>query len=130
MKDYQYVRERLLAFARKHAHRKIVWITGRATNGPDDMVYHFAKWDVPGEIIEMPADWDEYGKSAGYIRNAKMAEIGDELLLFWDGKSNGSRHMHETMREHGKPVTTFIVDVESPIGDCEFIDFTPPAMAA
>lgn len=71
--------------------------------GPDDMVYHFAKWDVPGELIEMPADWDEHGKSAGYVRNAEMAVKADELELFWDGRSNGSRHMRETMNKYGKP---------------------------
>lgn len=123
VKDYLYVRERLIAFMRKHPERKIVWITGRAGEGPDDMVYHFAKWDVPGELIEMPADWDEHGKSAGYVRNAEMAVKADELELFWDGRSNGSRHMRETMNKYGKPSTTFVVDVDGPEGAFEIFDF-------
>ena len=40
-----------------------------------------------------PADWDAHGKSAGYKRNAEMAEYADALVAFWDGKSKGTGHM-------------------------------------
>ena len=45
------------------------------------------------QIKRMPADWDKHGKSAGYKRNAEMAEQADALIVFWDGKSRGSKHM-------------------------------------
>ena len=54
-----------------------------------------------------PALWDQYGKSAGMIRNKQMAEYGDFLLAFWDGKSHGTKNMIKTMKEmnkHGKVV--------------------------
>jgi hypothetical protein len=54
------------------------------------------------EVIEMPADWKRHGKRAGFIRNEEMAQVGDGLLAIWDGKSNGTRHMINTMREMGK----------------------------
>ena len=47
----------------------------------------------------MPANWDLYGKSAGFRRNIEMADyaIADNsrgiLLAFWDGKSKGTKHM-------------------------------------
>lgn len=42
------------------------------------------------------ANWDQYGKRAGPIRNAIMAQMGNILLLYWDGKSRGSKSMkHE-----------------------------------
>ncbi len=44
-------------------------------------------------IIQMPADWDKYGKSAGHIRNEEMAKIATHALIFWDGKSRGTRSM-------------------------------------
>ena len=50
-----------------------------------------------------PADWDRYGKSAGYRRNVQMAEFADYALIIWDGKSRGSKHMMDIMRKHGKP---------------------------
>ncbi|WPH64848.1 hypothetical protein [Vibrio phage vB_VpaP_SJSY21] len=44
-------------------------------------------------IAEFPANWERYGKSAGYIRNDKMAQHSDVLIAFWDGKSKGTKHM-------------------------------------
>lgn len=48
-----------------------------------------------------PADWEAYGKRAGYIRNCTMAENADALVAFWDGKSPGTRHMIDTARSKG-----------------------------
>lgn len=39
------------------------------------------------------ADWYEYGKSAGPIRNTEMALYADALILVWDGESRGSANM-------------------------------------
>lgn len=44
-------------------------------------------------VKEFPADWDKYGRRAGYIRNVEMAEYADALVAFWDGKSMGTQHM-------------------------------------
>ena len=60
-----------------------------------------AQHQVP--IQHHPAKWDEYGKSAGYIRNAEMAEEGDALIAFWDGKSKGTMNMIKAMKLHKKP---------------------------
>lgn len=38
-------------------------------------------------------DWDRFKKSAGYIRNDLMAKYADAAIIFWDGKSKGSKHM-------------------------------------
>jgi len=88
------------------------------------MVYHFAKWDVPGTLIEMPADWNEHGKSAGFIRNAEMGDEADGLILVWDGRSNGSSHMRDVMRKQGKPIHTRVINVEDQAGGFELFDFT------
>lgn len=79
----------------KHPGEPILFITGRAKNGPDNMVI---QWCVEHERpwVEYPADWDQFGKRAGYIRNTEMAEVGTDLIVFWDGKTKGSMHMYET----------------------------------
>lgn len=85
-----------------------VIISGGA-RGVDKLGEQYAKENIiPLEIY--PAEWDKYGKSAGYKRNAIMAEKGDELLVLWDGKSPGTKHMIKTMKEKNKPVYAFIVD--------------------
>lgn len=47
--------------------------------------------DIP--IERYPAEWDKYGKSAGYRRNEQMAKSADALVALWDGKSKGTKHM-------------------------------------
>lgn len=44
------------------------------------------------------AEWDTYGKSAGYRRNAEMAAYADGLLAYWDGESKGTKHMIDLAR--------------------------------
>lgn len=63
---------------------------------------------VPVDVVE--ADWDEYGKSAGPLRNEEMAERGDILLAIWDGTSTGTRDMVATALGEGLDVYVHRVD--------------------
>lgn len=64
------------------------------------------KWAEANSIplALFPANWDLYRKSAGRRRNIEMAEYGDELIAFWDGRSTGTKHMISIMRTKNKPV--------------------------
>ena len=76
--------------------------------GADMIGYEFAQtYDIPCK--KFPADWDKYGKSAGYIRNKEMSEYADELLAYWDGKSNGTKNMIDLMALAKKPTTIIYV---------------------
>lgn len=50
------------------------------------------------------ADWNKYGKSAGYRRNQEMAKYGDFLIAIWDGNSKGTKHMIDIMKIENKPI--------------------------
>ena len=66
-------------------------LCGKA-RGADTLGERYAKeHDIPVDYY--PAEWDRYGKSAGYIRNEQMAMNSDALIAFWDGKSRGTKHM-------------------------------------
>ena len=54
-------------------------------------------------VTSMPADWNEYGKRAGAVRNKAMAEYADAAVIIWDGKSNGTRNMIDEMIRQKKP---------------------------
>ena len=74
--------------------------------GPDDWAIEWAEQNgVP--VDKHPAEWDIYGKSAGFIRNAEMAAIGDILLAFWDGQSKGTKHMIDCMSRKNKKVWVY-----------------------
>lgn len=51
--------------------------------------YAFSR-DIP--VKRFPANWNKYGKSAGYIRNTEMAKYADALAIFKGGK--GTKHMY------------------------------------
>jgi hypothetical protein len=59
---------------------------------------------------DFPADWDKHGRAAGPIRNKEMGIYADQAIVFWDGKSKGSKHMIDTMKKLGKPVTVVIYE--------------------
>ena len=56
------------------------------------------------DILSYPAEWEKYGKSAGFRRNEQMAANATALVAFWDGKSKGTKHMIDTMKRLNKPI--------------------------
>jgi hypothetical protein len=43
-------------------------------------------------------------------RNYQMAQAGDLLIAFWDGRSPGTAHMVRCMQQLGKPVVVIRFD--------------------
>ena len=52
---------------------------------------------------EEPANWKEYGRSAGPIRNALMADMGADLLVAFPGGA-GTANMIKVAKSAGIPV--------------------------
>ena len=77
-------------------------ICGRA-RGADNTAYDLFK-EAGANIHEFPADWEFYGKRAGFVRNKEMAALADVGLGFWDGKSKGTKHMIDEMKRLNKPL--------------------------
>ena len=72
-----------------------IWAETYSPDWSDDIIA------IP--VISFPANWDKYGRAAGYVRNEEMAKYADQLLAIWDGKSNGTRHMIKLMIDYKKP---------------------------
>ena len=83
---------------------KVSIVSGMA-RGADRLGYEFAKKNGI-TCYEFPADWDRYGKVAGYKRNEAMAEFSDGLIAFWrlENPTPGTGHMIRTMEALGKSV--------------------------
>lgn len=87
-------------------------ISGTA-KGADTLGEQFA-FNYGIKVKRFPANWDAYGKSAGYIRNEQMAKyaVSDGcygvLVAFWDGKSRGTKHMIDLAKKHG--LTVYVIN--------------------
>jgi hypothetical protein len=70
-------------------------------------------WAIANGIAvkEMPADWNKYGRQAGFIRNMQMAQYADAAIIIWDGKSPGSKNMISEIKKAEKPYFIDIIEV-------------------
>lgn len=89
----------------------VLFISGAAASGADDLIIRWCKkFGYP--CLQMPADWDTHGKSAGFQRNWEMNKLATALLSFWDEKSRGTAHMVEIAADKGIP--TKVIKIETP----------------
>lgn len=56
-------------------------------------------------VITFHANWKQYGKQAGMIRNADIINCADAVVAFWDGSSPGTRNSINRAKKANKPVT-------------------------
>lgn len=78
----------------------IQFVTGACPSGADQLAYYLAtNSSSTREAKSFPADWDTHKRAAGMIRNSEMAKYADALILFWDGKSPGSKNMLECAKK-------------------------------
>ena len=78
----------------------ITQIISGGAKGVDSTGEQIAK-DFGIELRVFPADWENFGKAAGYIRNAEMAKHAEALIAIWDGISPGTKHMINTAKRQG-----------------------------
>lgn len=79
-----------------------VVLSGTA-RGADRFGEEYAKEN--GLAVERyPAEWEKFGKSAGYKRNSLMATKAEALVAVWDGESRGTKHMIDIAKKAGLKV--------------------------
>jgi hypothetical protein len=89
-------------------------VHGACPTGADRTARNWVSWvTAPGgnsfPIIEEahPAEWDLYGKAAGFIRNSQMVALGADLCLaFIKDKSRGATHCASEAYKAGIEVRT------------------------
>lgn len=60
-------------------------------------------------VLFFPANWNKYGKRAGYLRNVEMADNADAVIVLWDGRSKGSKHMIDIAKRKNLPLFTKVL---------------------
>lgn len=102
--DYDIVDEAI-----REANFNITAVVSGTARGVDQLGEEWAKLNnIP--IVEYPAEWSTYGKSAGVRRNNLMAENAEALIAIWDGKSRGTKHMIQVAKN--KNLTVFVYELD------------------
>ena len=90
--------EETVDYLLQNINQPIAIVCGKA-RGADTLGEQYAiKRGYP--VYYYPAQWDKYGKIAGYLRNREMAQNADALIAFWDKKSKGTKNMIELAKEY------------------------------
>ena len=92
--------------------KDLVTIVSGAAKGADTLGEQFSR-EFNLALRQFQANWDRYGRRAGYMRNTDMAKFVAEsnvhgvLIAFWDGQSKGTKHMIDTARK--MRIETYVV---------------------
>ena len=83
-------------------------IVSGGAHGADFLAEKYAK-EYKLKLTVFKAQWDLYGKSAGYKRNIEMQNYISQspsrlCVCFWDGESKGTKHMIDLAMRYGLEV--------------------------
>jgi hypothetical protein len=87
----------------KFCDENSVIVSGGA-RGVDSIAENYADSRGLKKVI-MPADWNTYGKRAGYVRNEEMHRYiakytNRACIAFWDGISKGTAHNFDLAKKY------------------------------
>jgi hypothetical protein len=78
-------------------------IINGGARGADKLAGRIAK-EMGFDVIEVPANWEKYGKAAGPIRNREMLELNPTLVIAFHKnieESKGTKNMLKIAKEAG-----------------------------
>lgn len=99
--DYPFLIEEISRVVRENDLDVTTVISGNA-GGPDRAGELWATLHN-AEINQMKPSWNK-GRGAGFINNTEMAKECDCLIVIYDGKSKGTKHMIDQVTKMGKHV--------------------------
>lgn len=85
-------------------------IVSGGAKGVDTLAETFAEQHCQMKPIIFPAEWELYGRSAGFKRNKLIINECDICIAFWDGKSKGTKSSIDLSKKMNKPVYVYDFD--------------------
>lgn len=104
--------ETVMNFLVKYCMGAACIVSGGA-RGVDSWAEYFAnRSKIPLSVY--PAEWDVYGKSAGYRRNEVIVNHADIVVAFWDGISRGTKHTMDLATKYNRQL--YVIQPAKPRG--------------
>lgn len=76
--------------------------------GTDESARKYAREkNIP--IREFLPDYVHFGRSAPILRNMRIVDEAEAVIVFWDGKSRGTRFGIEYAKKKNKPLKVFLI---------------------
>ena len=85
------------------SNKSEIEIVSGTANGADKLGERYAN-EFNLNLKQFPANWDKFGKRAGYLRNKDMAIYANACICFWNGQSKGTEHMINLAKSQGIPL--------------------------
>lgn len=92
-------------FRRKSISKPVIIVSGGA-RGADSLAERYAA-NKHLQVDVYNADWDRFGRSAGFIRNKTIVKKADIVVAFWDGTSRGTANTIEEACKNHLPVVIY-----------------------
>ena len=90
----------------KHISECYEIVSGGAV-GVDRLAAQYAQDNAIKLTVFLP-EYERYARAAPIIRNKKIVEYCDKILVFWDNKSKGTKFVIEYARKISKPCEVII----------------------
>lgn len=100
--DKHLIKEHLDDILRKAIKRNLrLHIISGGAKGVDTWA---TDWALENQVMYtvIPAEWNLFGKKAGYLRNEEIWELATAGIAFWDGDSPGTQHSFKLAQQQCK----------------------------
>lgn len=98
--DYKTVSDGIIEALREWGRPAVTEVVSGKARGVDTLGERWAN-NHGIRVKPFPADWGQYGKVAGFMRNQQMADYADALIAIWDGQSRGTKDMIDRAKAGG-----------------------------